>query len=155
MKRELLPIGSVVMLDGGNTPLMVTGYRMKEKVEDEKIYDYVGCVFPEGFMEQIYSLFDQNQIKETLFVGFEDEESKKYTYDVANGLTDASILGAPEGPNGGNNMVRRRVKRKAPAIARSPKEVLARYTKEVISGGETEKVDFSTINDVSDIKDIL
>lgn len=145
MKKELLPIGSVVMLEGGTKPLMVTGYRMKENAEAEKVYDYVGCVFPEGFMERIYSLFDQANIKEVMFVGYEDDEAKDYTYNIANGIVSGPTAEAPEGPMGGNRRVRK-PKRKAPTKPLSASEMFAKYTKEVISGGETEKYDFDNVD---------
>ena len=31
MKSEILPIGSVVLLEGGTKTVMITGYKMKEK----------------------------------------------------------------------------------------------------------------------------
>jgi len=33
MKSELLPIGSVVLLEGGTKAVMINGYKMKEKIE--------------------------------------------------------------------------------------------------------------------------
>lgn len=134
MEIKYLPIGSVVILEGGTKPLMVTGYKMKEKEDSEKIYDYVGCVFPEGFMEEVFSLFDNNQIKDVLFVGYEDEEAKDMVYNITNGIAPSV-----EYKEDGKKPALRKPIKRPPTKPLSSSEMFARYTKEVISGGETEK----------------
>ena len=139
MKSELLPIGSVVLLEGGTKAVMINGYKMKEKVEDEKIYDYVACVFPEGFMEQLYVLFDANQIKDVLFVGCMDGIDD-YLKNIENGITNAPISALPDGANI-SVAGRRTARRKAPTNPLSKSEMRAKYTKQVISGGNTKIFD--------------
>ena len=56
MNKKELPIGTVVMLVGGSKKVMITGYRSKN-ADADKVFDYNGCVFPEGLMENIYCLF--------------------------------------------------------------------------------------------------
>jgi len=145
MKVDFLPIGSVVLLEGGTKTLMVTGYKMKETPEDEKVYDYVGCVFPEGFMEQVYALFDSRQIKDVLFVGCMDG-SEDYLRNIQNGITNAPIAAAPED---GDlfNIPDRKPRKAAPTKPLSASEMFAKYTKEVISGGEKEKFELSDLDD--------
>lgn len=74
MKRNLLPIGSVVRLRDGNKRLMVCG-RVQTDVATGKTYDYSACLYPEGMInsEEMY-LFDNENIKTLFFVGFQDEE---------------------------------------------------------------------------------
>ena len=45
--QELLPIGSVVLLKGAQTKLMITG-RIVTDEKMEEIYDYVGVIYPIG-----------------------------------------------------------------------------------------------------------
>lgn len=74
MKRNLLPIGSVVRLRDGNKRLMVCG-RVQTDVATGKTYDYSACLYPEGMInsEEMY-LFDNENIETLFFVGFQDEE---------------------------------------------------------------------------------
>ena len=45
--KELLPIGSVVLLEGAKKKLMIYGVGQTQLNED-KDYDYIGVVYPEG-----------------------------------------------------------------------------------------------------------
>lgn len=88
--RKLLPIGSVVMLTGGTKEVMITGYKSKTS-NDGDVFDYNGCIFPEGFMENKFLLFNHSQIKEILFTGYENEEYKKYLDKINQMLGTFSI----------------------------------------------------------------
>ena len=66
MNKKELPIGTVVMLVGGSKKVMITGYRSKN-ADADKVFDYNGCVFPEGLMENIYCLFDASQIEDVIY----------------------------------------------------------------------------------------
>lgn len=72
MKLEgLLPIGSVVMLTGGTHRVMIIGYCQRLLNEPQQLFDYVGCLFPEGFLgaEKNY-LFNRDQIDRVYHVGY-------------------------------------------------------------------------------------
>lgn len=47
MTDRWLPLGSVVTLEGGNKQLMIYG-RLQKEVRGGRLWDYVGCLFPEG-----------------------------------------------------------------------------------------------------------
>ena len=51
MKKELLPIGSVVLLKDAKKRIMITGFYVKENENSDKIYDYVGVLYPEGVVQ--------------------------------------------------------------------------------------------------------
>ena len=77
--EKFLPIGSVVLLKGGKKKLMITGYCMKTEEEPDKIYDYNGCLFPEGEINsKITSVFDHKQIEKVFFKGYESEETEEF-----------------------------------------------------------------------------
>ena len=90
-ENGILPIGTVVMLKGAQKRLMITGYAQQEKKENEseqekaKIWDYVGCLYPEGYIssDQIF-LFDMEQIDKIYYKGFEDDEEKEFVGKVNN-----------------------------------------------------------------------
>ena len=49
-KDKYLPIGSVVILKGAKRKLMITGYIQIDLKKLDKVYDYSGCLFPEGII---------------------------------------------------------------------------------------------------------
>lgn len=79
MKEKYLPIGTVVLLKGGRKRAMITGFCSVAQENQEKIYDYSGCVYPEGYLSSNQvCLFDHDQIEKIFFVGFEDEEEAAF-----------------------------------------------------------------------------
>lgn len=79
MREKFLPIGTVVLLKGGKKRAMITGFCSIANENQEKIYDYSGCVYPEGYLSSNQvCLFDHDQIDKIFFVGFEDEEEKMF-----------------------------------------------------------------------------
>ena len=50
MNKKYLPIGSIVKLKNKDVLIMVTGYYSVEYEENVMIYDYSGCLYPEGLM---------------------------------------------------------------------------------------------------------
>ena len=77
--KKFLPIGTVVMLENGKKRIMITGFCQKEASQKEdKIWDYNGCLYPEGILYSNQSLlFDHSQIKEVYFKGLEDDDEEK------------------------------------------------------------------------------
>lgn len=84
MEREkYIPLGSVVRLKDANASVMVTGYAAVDEEEKNKVYDYAGCQYPEGVIDQDeLLLFDHNQIDQIIYIGYESEEYKKYIKEV-------------------------------------------------------------------------
>ena len=79
MKEKYLPIGTVVLLKGGRKRAMITGFCSVAQENQDKIYDYSGCVYPEGYLSSNQvCLFDHDQIDQVYFVGYEDEEEKAF-----------------------------------------------------------------------------
>ena len=79
MKKEFLPVGSVVLLKGGRKKVMITGFCSIDKENMEKVYDYNGCLYPEGIINSnVIELFDHKQIDQVIFRGFENEEEIEY-----------------------------------------------------------------------------
>lgn len=70
----LLPVGSVVLLQQGKHRVMIIGYCQKLLSQPDQVYDYVGCLFPEGYInaEQNY-LFNREQIDKVYHVGYQTD----------------------------------------------------------------------------------
>lgn len=77
--EKYLPIGSVVMLKGGTKRVMITGFCTVPNEDKEKVYDYSGCLYPEGVIstEQVL-LFNHSDIEKIYYLGYIDDEEKKF-----------------------------------------------------------------------------
>ena len=75
MQKGLLPIGSVVLLNGSKKKVMVAGVCQKSANDPDKIWDYTGIIFPEGFIaaDKMF-MFNNEDIMKLFFIGFQDEE---------------------------------------------------------------------------------
>lgn len=83
---NLLPIGSVVLLKEANKRLMICGIMQKQE-NDEKIYDYIGCLYPEGYIDsETMYLFDHQDIERVDFAGFADAEFQIFRYKFDEGI---------------------------------------------------------------------
>lgn len=77
-EKKYLPIGSIVLLEGGKKKVMITGYCMQTEERPGEIFDYSGCVYPEGVIRSdITLIFNHSQIKELFHSGYLDEEGIK------------------------------------------------------------------------------
>ncbi len=75
MITNLLPIGSIVCLKGGEKRLMIFGIKQVSPDDMQVEYDYVGVCYPEGNMGvQTQYLFNHQDIEEITVRGYEDEE---------------------------------------------------------------------------------
>lgn len=72
--KELLPIGSVVLIKEGQKRVMIYG-RNQIQVSTGNMYDYISCLYPEGNIDGNYTyLFNHENIEKVYFIGFQDEE---------------------------------------------------------------------------------
>lgn len=79
MFKELLPIGSVVLLKGGSKKLMIIGLKPVKEEEPNTIYDYIGVLYPEGFISNEYNfLFNHNDINDIVFTGYSNPERESF-----------------------------------------------------------------------------
>ncbi len=89
MKKEFLPVGSVVLLKGGTKRVMITGFCSIDKDDTEKIYDYTGCLYPEGIINSSeLNLFDDEQIDKVYFRGFEDQEEIEFKKQLGTAIEE-------------------------------------------------------------------
>lgn len=73
MPSKYLPIGSVVKLKNNDKKIMIIGYYSLEYNNSVKIYDYVGCSYPEGMLVRNNSYsFNHSDIASVVFTGYLD-----------------------------------------------------------------------------------
>ena len=76
--KELLPLGSVVLLKGGKKRVMICG-RIQTRANDEKLYDYSACYYPEGIIDpKELFLFNNEDIAQVFYVGMQDTEEFEF-----------------------------------------------------------------------------
>jgi len=81
--EKFLPIGTVAMLRGGTKRVMITGFCSVNAEDPEKIWDYSGCMYPEGFLSSEQTcLFDHDQIIEIFHLGLIDEEENQFKENI-------------------------------------------------------------------------
>ena len=80
--KSYLPIGSVVLLKNGSKKVMIYGRRQK-RVNEEKEYDYIACLYPEGNINENYMyLFNNEDIDTVVFRGYSDGEEEAFVNKI-------------------------------------------------------------------------
>ena len=76
--KELLPLGSVVLLKGAEKRLMICG-RIQTNVATNEVYDYSACPYPEGLISsKEVMMFNNESIDKVYFIGFQDTEEFQF-----------------------------------------------------------------------------
>ena len=82
--RELLPIGSVVLLKNGKKKVMIFGVMQTDNSTGTE-YDYISVLYPEGNMgEAGQYLFNHSDIDQIFFTGYEDKEREQFIEKLAD-----------------------------------------------------------------------
>ena len=77
IKEKFLPIGTVVLLKGATRRIMITGFCSIDSDNREKMWDYCGCLYPEGVLSSTQScLFNHEQIEKIYHMGLSDDEEE-------------------------------------------------------------------------------
>lgn len=95
--KKLLPLGSVVLLEGGVMKLMVIG-RLQIKKSDNQLFDYAGCAYPYGLAknEKIF-LFNHEDINVICFKGYENEEEAEFQVAMDKFMAQADLAERQDG----------------------------------------------------------
>ncbi len=83
--RDYLPMGSVVLLEGGIKKLMIIGIMPESQEEDGtvRLYDYLGVTYPEGFLSiETLLLFNHEQIDDVIYQGYDSPERSRFLEKV-------------------------------------------------------------------------
>lgn len=89
MKEKYLPLGTVVLLKEATKRLIITGYCSMLPDNEERVYDYVGSLFPEGNLAgDDVALFDHEQIDKICYMGLEDDEYAKMNEQLRAAMGD-------------------------------------------------------------------
>lgn len=91
MYKNMLPLGTVVLLKGGQKRLMICG-RVMTRAGEDKIYEYCGVYFPEGITDpKSMFFFDKEAIDRVFFLGYKDIEEQNYSEKVLGNLGELKV----------------------------------------------------------------
>ena len=80
---EYLPVGSVVLLEGGKKKTIIMGILQMDAETPERVYDYLGVPYPEGYLGQGSSyLFDHSDIAQLVYCGYNDAERQGFMQSI-------------------------------------------------------------------------
>lgn len=73
--EKYLPIGSVCLLKNVKKKVMIMGYCIMPKNKKNVIYDYSGCLYPEGVLSSDKTIFfNHDEIDKVYYKGYCDED---------------------------------------------------------------------------------
>lgn len=85
--EKYLPIGTVVLLKNAKKKVMITGFLSVSPETGEKIFDYSGCPYPEGFLNyNQVCVFNHEQIDKVYFNGYVNDEEFIFKKKLAQQL---------------------------------------------------------------------
>ena len=89
-EERFLPVGTVVLLKGGKKELVIVSYCIIPSGNvQEVVYDYGGCLYPEGLIrsDQLYA-FNHDQIEKVIFKGYESSEQSNLSNVIKELIND-------------------------------------------------------------------
>lgn len=76
-KVDFIPLGSVVLLEGGTQKLMVIARGLTIPKGDKTFYfDYGAVMYPQGLLGARMAYFNQEDIRSITFIGCNDEDNQ-------------------------------------------------------------------------------
>jgi hypothetical protein len=75
-KVEYLPLGSVVVIRGAVRKTLIIGRALAVNLDDKvSVFDYAGCVYPEGLVGDQVGYFNHKDIVKVVFEGLNDDDN--------------------------------------------------------------------------------
>ena len=107
-KEKYLPIGSVVLLKDAKKRVMITGFVAQAQETGDKVFDYMGCLYPEGVISSEQNLlFNHEQIDKIFYIGYSDEEwisVHEKLKEVANQMSNEAKINNQIAQNNNTNL---------------------------------------------------
>lgn len=92
IEEKFLPIGTVVLLKNAEKRIMITGFASMSPETGNKIFDYSGCVYPEGFISyNEVCVFNHEQIDKVFYKGLVDDEEVNFKKELVDQLSKISV----------------------------------------------------------------
>ena len=86
--NSLYPVGTVVMLKGGEKAIMIIGYAFIDTNNQNMVYDYCGCLYPEGIISSDeFLLFQHENIEKVLNLGYINDDAEVFLNELSSRLS--------------------------------------------------------------------
>lgn len=107
-KIEYLPLGSIVIIKGGVRKAMIIARGVGAKIEGKmRVFDYSGCVYPDGMVGESTLLFNHSEIHKVIFTGYVDEDEKLMVENINEWMANSEFeKGDPYALNKQNGAVK-------------------------------------------------
>jgi len=88
----LLPVGTVVLLKESTKRVMIIGVCQRSMDNPEILWDYSGCLFPEGYIgaDKVF-LFNNDQIDRVFALGYQDPEQMAFKEKIDKAVAAVNI----------------------------------------------------------------
>lgn len=81
--KKYMPIGSVITVENNNTMIMIVGFKYYDN--NNKEYDYIGCVYPFGIGNKYSTvLFNHEQISRIYYLGYINNQERNFKEELNN-----------------------------------------------------------------------
>ena len=86
-KIDYIPLGSVVLLEGGIQKLLVISRGLIINNNGKEVFfDYGGVLYPDGLTGDRMAYFNHENIARVIFKGYDDESSQIFAQNINNYL---------------------------------------------------------------------
>ena len=91
-EERLLPLGSIVYLNGGVRKHIIIARGLQVNINGEKYYfDYGAANYPEGLMGDRAIYFQHEDISKVIFEGYTDEDDEVMLKNIKEGISQMTI----------------------------------------------------------------
>ncbi len=91
MNQKFLPIGSICTIKSSNRQVMIIGYFALDYIEKVKLYDYQGCIYPEGTLGLSHICFNHSDILTIEHMGYKNGDFELLNSKLNNQLENKII----------------------------------------------------------------
>lgn len=91
MNDKFLPIGSICTIKGSNRKVMIMGFFSIDYTEHVKLYDYIGCIYPEGVLASTRICFNHSDIISLDYMGYKNSDFELFNQKLKSQQVVKSI----------------------------------------------------------------
>lgn len=97
---EFLPLGTVCSLTGNPKTVMIItrGLTLDTDSDEQRYYDYGGCLYPEGLVGRSIIYFNHDAISEVVNPGYSDAQDAEYVEALVEGVEKLNVPKAEPDP---------------------------------------------------------
>ena len=92
---NLLPLGSIVIIEGGYRKYVIVARALQVNVNGEnQFFDYGACFYPDGIVGNKVNYFQNKDVKKVIFEGYSDSDDQMMVENIKKAFADMSLVHA-------------------------------------------------------------